>query len=85
MKVKLTIPCLIILDLNMPGLNGWDTFIEIKKDELLSRIPIVAFSTSNQLIDRSYFQLKGIEYIVKLFDFNGLLQAASRLLNISHK
>ena len=38
-----TLPCLIILDMNMPVLNGKETLSLIKKDETLSDIPLVFF------------------------------------------
>jgi CheY-like chemotaxis protein len=41
-----SLPCLIILDHNMPGMNGFDTYNEIKKDDTLRAIPSVIFTTS---------------------------------------
>jgi len=40
------LPCLIILDINMPGMNGFDTYNEIKKDEDLKNLPAVIFTTA---------------------------------------
>jgi CheY-like chemotaxis protein len=40
------LPCLIILDINMPIMNGYDTYNEISKDNDLAAIPIVIFTTS---------------------------------------
>jgi len=40
------LPCLIILDINMPGINGFETYNEIKKDDSLKAIPAVIFTTS---------------------------------------
>jgi CheY-like chemotaxis protein len=40
------LPCLIILDLNMPGMNGFEIYNEIKKDEVLKNIPTVIFTTA---------------------------------------
>lgn len=45
-------PCLILLDLNMPGKDGRDALEEIKKDSRLHHIPIVVFSTSSLDKDR---------------------------------
>jgi CheY-like chemotaxis protein len=41
------LPCLIILDINMPGMNGFETYNEIKKDEQLKTLPAVIFTTSD--------------------------------------
>jgi CheY-like chemotaxis protein len=55
------LPCLIVMDFNMPLLNGRETFEQIKNDEVLSRIPIVIFSTATSHIDEAYFKENGIE------------------------
>ncbi len=38
---------LILLDLNMPVLNGWDTLAAVKANDELSHIPIVIFTTAS--------------------------------------
>jgi len=40
------LPCLNILDINMPLLNGWDTLKELKKLDIARDIPVLFFSTS---------------------------------------
>jgi CheY-like chemotaxis protein len=37
-------PDLILLDLGLPGLNGWEVYSEIKKDAALYQIPIIVFT-----------------------------------------
>jgi CheY-like chemotaxis protein len=59
------LPCLIILDMNMPTLDGRETFEEIKKDSELISIPIVVFTTSNSKQDRAYWTSRGIEMFTK--------------------
>jgi CheY-like chemotaxis protein len=41
-----SLPCLIILDVNMPAMNGFDVYNEIKKDDTLKAIPTVIFTTA---------------------------------------
>jgi len=41
------LPCLIILDVNMPGMNGFEIYNEIKKDEELRSLPAVIFTTAS--------------------------------------
>jgi len=59
-------PDLILLDLNMPKLNGHEVLAEIKKDEQLKRIPVVILTTSEDEKDvlTSYNQYAS-SYIVK--------------------
>lgn len=58
-------PCLIILDINMPLMDGKETLKEIKKDETLKSIPVVFFSTSSSPRDRSFSDNYDVEFITK--------------------
>src|SRR5919112_921682 len=51
-KEDAALPCLVILDINMPKMDGKQTLAEIKKDKQLCELPIVIFSTSDNPIDR---------------------------------
>jgi two-component system response regulator len=69
-------PDLILLDLNMPGMDG-RRFLEIvKTDERLKSIPVVVLTTSANAsdIERCY-QLGVNSYIQKPVSFEGLTQA----------
>jgi len=63
-------PDLILMDINMPGLNGYDTCRMMKKDPLLKDIPIIFISALNQTIDKvEAFKAGGVDYITKPFYF----------------
>jgi two-component system response regulator len=47
-----TFPALVILDLNMPVLNGWDTLAAIKTSNELAHIPTIILTTSSNHGDR---------------------------------
>jgi CheY-like chemotaxis protein len=81
MKQEKKLPCLIVLDINMPRLDGRQTFQRIKADETLSNIPIVIFSTSSNKMDKMFFAGKNIEYITKPIQFDHLQQVAQKLLS----
>ena len=49
-----TLPCLILLDINMPGMDGRETLIKIKQDEQLKNIPAAMFSTSSSSLDKEF-------------------------------
>ncbi len=49
-----TLPCLILLDINMPGMDGRETLVKIKQHEQLKNIPAVMFSTSSSNLDREF-------------------------------
>lgn len=40
-------PQVIFLDINMPGMNGWECLVELKNNELYKQIPVLIYSTSS--------------------------------------
>lgn len=69
-------PDIILLDLNMPGMDGREALVEIRKDEDLRRIPVVILTTSDadEDIVRTY-DLGANSYIRKPVGLDGLIQA----------
>lgn len=65
------LPDLILLDLNLPGVDGREVLAQIKGDARLKRIPVVILSTSQADDDivRSY-DLNANAYVVKPLDFD---------------
>lgn len=66
---KNELPCLVIMDMNMPRMDGKQTIRKMKESEILSGIPIVVFTTSSNIEDQRYFESKGIHFITKPFDY----------------
>jgi CheY-like chemotaxis protein len=75
------LPCLIILDMNMPVLNGKETLSIIKKDDYLKDIPLVFFTTSNSELDKMYCKRFGVEMVTKPPQYNNLKEAVKKLLD----
>lgn len=69
-----TRPDLILLDLNLPKVNGFDVLTELKAHRALQKIPVIIFSssTSDGDIQRSY-DLKANSYVSKPADFDEFL------------
>ena len=69
------VPGIILLDLNMPKLDGREALAEIKSDPELKRIPIVVLTTSGAETDilRSY-ELGVNSFITKPVTFAGLVE-----------
>lgn len=59
------LPCLIILDMNMPGMDGRETLIRIKQSTLFKEIPVVMFTTSSNKADKDFAQKWGADFITK--------------------
>ena len=68
-------PDMILLDLNMPRMDGREALADIKADPDLRQIPVVVFTTSQEEEDvyRSY-DLGASSYITKPVTFDGLVQ-----------
>jgi CheY-like chemotaxis protein len=79
-KQENNLPSLIILDMNMPVMNGKETLTFIKKDEKLKDIPLVFFTTSNSEMDKMYCKRFGVEMITKPPKYSSLKDAVRRLL-----
>lgn len=73
-------PGLILLDLNMPKMDGREALSKIKANEELRRIPVVVLTTSSAEEDiyRSY-DLGVAGYITKPVSFAGLVDAMSQM------
>ncbi len=66
-----THPNLILLDLNMPGLNGFDVLRELKSDPDLSGIPVIVFTTSDDQRDIiECYQLQANAFVTKPADLD---------------
>ena len=79
------LPCLIILDLNMPKLDGKQTFLSIKDDTRFFKIPVVVLSTSVSDADKAFFQREGVHYITKPINFEHLSRVAGQLMSYCEK
>lgn len=60
-----TLPVLILLDINMPRMNGKQALAHIKSDPVLQTIPVVVFTTSAQPADKLYCTHYGAEMVTK--------------------
>jgi two-component system, response regulator len=73
-------PDLILLDLNMPGMDGRRFLEIIKADEKLKSIPVVVLTTSSDAMDiERCYQLGASTYIQKPVSFDGLTKAVSTM------
>ena len=76
-----SLPCLIILDINMPGMDGKETLIHIKKSEVYKDIPVILFTTSSADGDRAFAKKWGAEFNTKPLVFTELEKLAHAFLD----
>jgi two-component system, sensor histidine kinase and response regulator len=63
-------PSLILLDINMPEMNGYEVCERLKADSHLSDIPVIFLSALNETADKvRALQAGGVDYISKPFQF----------------
>ena len=74
-------PCLIVLDLNMPKMNGTQTLKRLKADERFKDIPVIIYSTSiNPLEKEKCLQIGAYSYITKPVSFKESMETAKIFL-----
>ncbi|WP_452228082.1 MULTISPECIES: response regulator [unclassified Lacinutrix] len=75
---KLTKPDIIICDIMMPELNGYDVLEELNKDKTTASIPFIFLTAKTERIDvRKGMNLGADDYLTKPFEENELLDAVA--------
>jgi CheY-like chemotaxis protein len=75
-------PCVILLDLNMPRMNGIDFLKIIKNDDELKKIPVIVMTTSKDERDKmESFEFSVAGYIIKSTDYKKFVEAL-KILNL---
>ncbi|MFD2232209.1 response regulator [Phaeospirillum tilakii] len=73
-------PHLVLLDINMPRMNGFELLGEIRADPRLSHLPVVMMSTSTASSDvASAYRAGAGGYFAKPFDIDALFHAIHRV------
>ena len=71
---------LILLDLNMPGMSGWQTLRVLKSDPELSRVAVVLFSVRSEMRERVHGMQDGaVDYIMKPYALDELVERVERI------
>jgi len=74
-------PNLILLDLNMPKMDGWEVLKLLKTDASTKDIPVAIFSVRTDLKDKIFGLQRGaVDYIPKPFQFEHLTERVERIL-----
>ncbi len=80
--VKHTQPDLILLDLMMPDIDGWDVYQQLKTSESTREIPVIIITAKSQTIDRVLgVQIAKVDdYISKPFRPGELIESIKKIL-----
>ena len=77
-------PDLVLLDLMMPDMDGWEVYQKMKTDEELKEIPVIVVTAKAQSIDKvlGLHIAKVEDYVTKPFGPQELLQAVNKVLGL---
>ncbi|MFQ6100670.1 MAG: response regulator transcription factor [Anaerolineae bacterium] len=77
-------PDLVLLDLMMPDMDGWEVYQQMKADDELKGIPVVVVTAKAQSIDKvlGLHIAKVDDYVTKPFGPQELLQSVNKVLGL---
>jgi CheY-like chemotaxis protein len=76
------IPDLILLDLFLPKMQGWDLAKQLKSDDRYKQIPIILFTANAGIIKKTASEMGGDDFIIKPYEQEVLLEKVKNLLNL---
>lgn len=73
-------PNLILLDLKMPGIDGFEVLRQIKNTPMLKRIPVVILTSSKEEGDRTLsYDIGANSYLLKPVSFDGFIEVVKKI------
>ncbi|MBD2666153.1 response regulator receiver sensor signal transduction histidine kinase [Richelia sinica FACHB-800] len=76
-------PDIILLDINMPDMNGYEVCQRLKNDQQTQDIPVIFLSALSETIDKvKAFRLGGVDYVTKPFQLEEVLARIETQLNL---
>jgi two-component system, OmpR family, response regulator VicR len=80
--VRKTLPDLVLLDLMMPDMDGWDVYQQMKAEEATQHIPVIVVTAKAQSIDKvlGLHIAKVDDYISKPFSPQELVDSVEKVL-----
>jgi DNA-binding response OmpR family regulator len=75
------IPDLVLLDIMMPDLSGWDVAAKIKENPSWQEIPIVFLTAKGDTMSVGMGNLAAVDYIIKPFDVRDLKERVEKVLS----
>jgi two-component system, OmpR family, response regulator VicR len=83
LAVRKDLPDLVLLDLMMPDMDGWEVYQQMKADESTRHIPVIVVTARAQSIDKvlGLHIAKVDDYIAKPFSPQELMNSVEKILN----
>jgi CheY-like chemotaxis protein len=74
------LPNLILLDLKMPGIDGFEVLRQIKNSPILKRIPVIILTSSKEEGDRTLsYDIGANSYLLKPVSFDGFIDVVKKI------
>jgi two-component system, OmpR family, alkaline phosphatase synthesis response regulator PhoP len=85
-KSKTEMPELIVLDLMLPGIDGFEVCARLKKDEITGKIPVIMLTAKDEVRDKvEGLEMGADDYITKPFNLNELKARIKNVLKRSRE
>jgi len=83
--LKKTKPDLVLLDIMMPDMDGWDVCVKIKSNKKTENIPVVFLTAKTDVVSKHMGELASSDYIEKPFDIDDLHRRIQAVLKKNKK
>ena len=85
-SINFELPNLILLDINMPEMDGFELCFRLKKSEHTKNVPIIFLSAQDDVVSKlKAFDVGGVDYITKPFRFQEVLIRVNQQLMLHQK
>ena len=81
--VKKEIPDLIVLDIMMPELNGYDVLRTLKFTDEYNEIPVLLLTSREQELDKRIGEMMGIDYLQKPVNREAFVEKIQKIFHVS--
>jgi len=82
MFIKGKFPDLVLLDIFMPNMDGWETFHQLKGISILKKVPIAFLTSENDENEEKHaYDIGAADYIMKPYDKSDLLKRIDIILH----
>ena len=79
-RITYPMPNLVLLDLKLPGVDGFEVLRQVKSAPILKRLPVVILTSSKEEGDRALtYDIGANSYIVKPVSFDGFLDVIKQI------